>query len=395
MRLRPETPTYGAEEEVWVVDRLSLSPAVPEAECLAELSRRLGPRMTREYKAAVIELVTGVHTTPEALTEEVAANRHEAGEVLTRFGYAALPLATHPVADPLAMPAREGERYRRIEQQKGFAVKGLGANGVHLHIGTYAGDAERTRHLPTLMHLAAVHAGVTASSPFVNGRDTGQASWRLRILMQLASPLPLVASDAGELARIYGALAAAGGPKDASEQWGFVRLGAGKPTIEFRAADTLPTLDHLPWLAALTGAAAHAARRGQLPPLALSESASAYLYTANLDRVAAEGADAVLVDPFDLQARTVHATIETWIERVAPSIDALGLGDAIGLRPTTLPNPWRDMKRLADEDGAEALRRGLDAVGAQGLALRRTIERALQDAASIPQMPWLRQARVA
>jgi carboxylate-amine ligase len=383
-----QAPTYGLEEEVMVIDRGTLSPAAPHDGCVAELNARLGTRFAPEYKKTVIELVTGIHTSVFDLTDEAAANRNEASVILARHGYAALPLATHPWAESLTVPAREGERYRRIETQKGDAVRHLAANGVHLHVGTYEGDAERLRHLPKLIHLTALHAAVTASSPFAEGHDTGQASWRLRILMQLASSLPLMAADPDELAQVYRALASAGGPKDASEQWGLVRLGAGKPTIEFRAADTMPSLDEVAWLAAITGAAAYAERMGMLPPLAPSVAASAYLYAANLDRVAAEGAEAVLVDPFDWEARTITETVDAWIARLAPAIDALALGDAIALRPARLAAPWRDMKTFTDEIEVEALARGLGAADARSLAFRRMIERALMQAATTPKMPW-------
>lgn len=390
-----QKPTYGLEEELMVIDRGTLAPATPHAGCLAELQNHLGSRFALEYKATVIELVTGVHSSVYELTEEAAANRHEANVILARSGYAALPLATHPFARSLEVPAREGDRYRRIETQKGDAVRHLAANGVHLHVGTYEGDAERLSHLPKLVHLTAIHAAVSASSPFAEGRDTGQASWRLRILMQLASSLPLMAADTDELGRVYGALAAAGGPRDASEQWGLVRLGAGKPTIEFRGADTTPSLDDVTWLAALTGAAAYAERMGLLPPLGMSASASAYLYAANLDCVAASGADAVLVDPFDWQARPVSEAIETWVTRLAPAIDALGLADAIALRPARPTTAWKDMKSFVDSIVADALGRGLSIADAQHLAWRRVIERSLLQASTTPSMPWAHAALAA
>ena len=390
-----QAPTYGLEEELMVIDRGTLSPAVPHPDCVAELKARLGIRFALEYKATVIELVTGVHTSVFDLTEEAAANRNEASVILARYGYAALPLATHPWAESLDLPARDGDRYRKIEGQKGDAVRHLAANGVHLHVGTYEGDEERLRHLPKLIHLTALHAAVSASSPFADDRDTGQASWRLRILMQLASSLPLMAETPEELSQVYNALASAGGPKDASEQWGLVRLGAGKPTIEFRAADTTPSLDDIAWLAALTGAAVYAERMNMLQPLAVSAPVSAYLYAANIDRVAAEGAEAVLVDPFDWQARTIAETVEAWIARLAPAIDALGLGDAIALRPTPLSAPWRDMKMFADAVEAEALVRGLGADDARTLAYRRMIERSLIQAAATPKMPWASTALAA
>lgn len=389
-------PTLGVEEEIMVIDRTTFAPAVPHPACVAELKKQLGERVALEYKAGVIELVTGVHRDVFALVEEAGASRYEAHQVLTRFGYAGLPMALHPWANALELPAREGERYRKIERQKGDAVRGLAAQGVHLHVGTFdIKGPERLALLPALMHFAPIHAAITAASPFWAFHDTDQASWRQRILMQLASGLPLAAADLGELERLSAAFAQAGGPADASEHWGLVRLGAGKPTIEFRAFDTAASLDAIPWQAALTAAAVHAGRCGTLPAPTISPAAAAWVCATNLDRAAADGSDAQLVDPYDLKARSVNETLEIWKSRLAATIDTLGYGDAIALMPASIEAPARAQRALVAEAEAQALLRGLLERDARQFALRQLVERALIEAAATPAMPWALRSRAA
>ena len=350
--------TAGLEEELFVIDQATFAPVVPTEACVAALSQRLGTRYAGEYKAGVVELVTTVHRCPFELVEEVAANRCEANAILARFGYVALPMAMLPAVDCLDLPAREGERYRWIEGRKGDAVRRLGANGVHLHIGTMLDDEERLRVIRQVVDFALIHAAVTSASPFAYGRDTGQASWRLRTLMQLASPLPFAPANLAEMRRTYEALRQVGGPRDASEQWGLVRLGAGKkpgekPTIEFRGADTTASLDHLVWLVALTAAAVDAARQGQLPARCVSDPVADYFFGVNADSVARDGQEAMLVDTVGrLSAKSVPALISAWEERLQPSIERAGAarGNAAAARRPAL--------LLARDDGSVRRHRG-------------------------------------
>lgn len=389
--------TAGVEEELFIVDKATLMPVIPTDACVAALKSRLGPRYSGEYKAGVIELVTHVHDDVFELVEQAAANRCEADAILAKFGYVSLPMAMHPTVDCLMLPPREGDRYRQIEGQKGDAVRRLGANGVHVHIGTMLNDEERVKVLRQVVDLSLIHAAVTAASPLAYGRDTGQASWRLRTLMQLASPLPLSAANLQELRRVYAVMRDAGGPRDASEQWGLVRLGAGgqpgqkvgeKQTIEFRAADTIPSLDHLTWLVALTAAAVDAARKGIFPARDCSEPTAAYLYCMNIDRIAALGQEAMLIDAIDMKPKSVPAFISDWTLRLRPSIDSLGLGAAIALRPTALPSYWREMRTLALDIEREALRRGLPGDAARAQSHRQVMRSALAQSKLTPAMPW-------
>ena len=390
----PLAPTWGAEEEGFICDAGTMVPVTPIAECGEMLKRQLGSRFSLEYKACVGELITRVHTDPFALSEEVAANRFEARSILERFGYQYVPLATHPRAVALEAPARDDDRYHWIEGQKGNAVKNLLVNGGHMHVGTYESDLERLQALPALLPLVAIHAAATACSPFFDGRETGQATWRLRVLNQLAPALPFTPKTVAEHHRLIKALADAGGPRDASEHWGLLRLGSnGKPTVEFRAADTCPSLDHIVWLAALSGAAVHAQRIGYLQAPATSNANAIFL--ANLDRIAGDGPAAMLIDPYDISAKTLSEYVQAAIDRVAASISALNLADAIAHIPRSFDH-HADALRNAVKDARDAASaRGLSDDDARTAGQRAGADWAVGQSLNTPNMSWIAPRRIA
>lgn len=387
--------SYGMEEEHFVVHVQTGTLVTPIPECRKLIEQRLRTRAAWEYKAGVLELVTSVCREPTQLIEEAAANRHEASAILRRFDCSLLPLATHPLADARTAPAREGQRYRWIELNKGNAVKNLLVNGVHLHVGTYPNDAARLRAVPVLMHLVPIHAAATACSPHFEAEDTGQESWRLRVLMQLASLLPAAPRTAEGLARLGHAMREAGGPRDGSEQWGLIRPGAGgKPTIEFRAADASPSLDPMVWLAALSGAAVHAERIGNVTAPPVEPWDAIMMYLVNLDNVAAHGADARLIDPFDGCTKTVNAYVAAWVARCASSIDELGLAHAISLIPKQIRHPAAALRGVVEASRRSLEARGVSVADAAQFALRAALPWALQQAEQTPQMTWIDPHRI-
>jgi gamma-glutamyl:cysteine ligase YbdK (ATP-grasp superfamily) len=399
-----ERPTLGLEEELFVVSRDTSMPVPIPVRCREEFAQRIGTRYSGEYKASVLELITRLrHHDPRQLIDEASANRCSADAILARYGLRTLALASHPTAIAFDLRPREHElsaadnrRYRRIESFKGDAVHNLAVNGVHLHVGTYD-SPERHAALPTLMHLAPLHTALTACSPFFNGRDTGQESWRLRVLMTMSSTLPVMDGTEQDLEVLERLLAEAGGPADASEHWGLVRRGAGKPTIEFRAADTAPDLDVLIALSGLTACAAHAVRNGWLPELKASQSRSISVYQFNLEAVAAKGTGAKLIDIFDLRVKSVSDYAASWVTRCERAIDDLDLGDAIsGLSGSVgFVNPGRQLRMLMADTAVDGIAHRRVRVSENGSGLQRAVEWAWRQAEMSPSKPWTSRLRAA
>jgi gamma-glutamyl:cysteine ligase YbdK (ATP-grasp superfamily) len=377
-------------------------PAIVPEQCREELKSALGSRYQGEYKGCVLELVTRLQShDPHDLIYEAAANRHWANSILDRYDLRSLALACHPTALALELPARqsalstaEDQRYRRIERFKGDAVRNLAVNGVHMHVGTYE-SIERHNALPILMHLAPLHSGLTACSPYFGGRDTGQESWRLRVLMTLSSTLPVLDDTVEAQQELVQLLSEAGGPADESEHWGLIRCGANKPTIEFRAADTAPELDVLIGLAALSASAAYAARKGWLKRPQCSEQRCLSIYQYNFEAVAAFGAGATLADPFDSRPKLVSEYAAAWVTRCERAIDALNLGDTIAEFMTLVArgHPGQKIRLLMTETFDDARAQGFSSTAATSRAVQRVVKWAWEQADASPTKAWIARMR--
>lgn len=398
-----DRPTFGLEEELFVVSCETGMPVSVPASCHAEFKRRLGARYSGEYKECVVELITRPHIDPWQVIDEAAGNRCCADGILDPYGLRTLPLASHPAAKAFDLPARkhhlsieESNRYRRIEDFKGDAVHALAVNGVHLHVGTFEAD-EQHKVLPILMQLAPLHAGLTACSPYFNSRDTGQESWRLRVLMALSSTLPILDGSAEELQELERLLAQAGGPADASEHWGLVRRGAGKPTVELRAADTSPDLDILIGLVALTASAAFAVRKGWLKTPTCSESRCHSVYQLNFETAAAKGTNAAFIDVFDSDVKPLPYFVAAWIRRCERAIDALNLGDAVAtLVPNTpLIHPGHHLRSLMRGATVAGKAPESPSMAVTELGCRNALRWAWQRSEKSPSRPWTTRLRAA
>jgi carboxylate-amine ligase len=401
-----DRPTFGLEEEHLVVHRETGDPARMPKRCHDELARSLQQNFKREYKASQLELVTQrCPHDPYELIEEAAGNRWRANAILAKFDLVALPLGTHPTALAHEMPARgehelaehENARYRRIELYKGDAVHQLLVAGVHLHVGTFD-LVEQLRTIPVLMHLVPLQAALTACSPWFEGREKNQSSWRLRVLMQLSSTLPTMVETEQELRQLQQAQCAAGVRFDASEQWALIRPGAGKQTVEFRAADTAPELDIHIGLAALIGSAVYAVRKGWLARPACASGQAIQVYLDNVEAAAAFGAAATMIDPFDdLRPKSVQEYARAWVDRCMPAIIALDLGTAITelLQRSDGMDPAQQIRALVEQAQKEAEACHLLPAGAMALAARRTIHWAWQRARISPAKPWIVRMRAA
>jgi len=127
--------TIGIEEELVLVDPVSLEPAAAIESVLGTVR---DPRVTAEFRAAQVELVTPVGITVAALREHLAATR--AGLVAALGGKVRLLGAgTHPTSSGPAQ-LTDRPRYRQIASEHPWVLRRGLPSGLHVHVGL--GDAD-------------------------------------------------------------------------------------------------------------------------------------------------------------------------------------------------------------------------------------------------------------
>jgi carboxylate-amine ligase len=314
--------SIGIEEEMFLVDADTLScvtempPAFRE-----EAQRRLGPHFSLEMVPCIVELVSGCHTSIDAIAAELAGLRRGLGEIADRHGLALLACGTHPFSDWWDQSPTAAPRYATLADSVQISSLRTLACGMHVHVGVpdprqrFAVLNRVQTHLPVLLALSA-------SSPFWRGRQTGMASYRTAVNNELPrSGLPGHFESEETYARYIAAMTSSGLMPDETYVWWAVRPSARYPTVEVRVADTCTRLEDTIAIAAMTRALVKtlAEHRGSEP-----EVGSHLCNTENLWQAARHGCAARLLDPALETARPIPEHLLSLVQTVYEAAAGLG-----------------------------------------------------------------------
>lgn len=165
--------TMGIEEEFAICDPESLD-LVPGFDAVADVARRLGwgDEISSELIASEIEFRTDRAENFAEASDKLLALRAGVADVAQEAGVALLSCGTHPWADYREQPVVASEYYERLVDMMRYAAHRNNTFGLHVHFGVNGADRAIAvcdalrQYLPMLL-------GLSASSPFLEGRDTG------------------------------------------------------------------------------------------------------------------------------------------------------------------------------------------------------------------------------
>ncbi len=350
--------TIGIEEELMLLDPDGFALASRGDEVLHSLPAELRAHAAAETHAAVLELATGAH-------EEVADAAAELGELraalesaLAELGLRAAAAGTHPTASWQATVVSADSRYQSLHDSLRELARREPTFAMHVHIGVP--DPEQAVELANRLRVhAPMLLGLSANSPFWQGRDTGLASARTPVFQAFPRVgLPRRFTDYRDWVETVDLLVGPGAIPDPSFLWWDVRLQPRLGTVEIRVMDAQTTVGESASLAALIQSLAHRELAGGPHP---GEPAGALEALAeNRFLAARDGAEGRIID---LETRELVA-----IDEVAESIIAgcerpaaiLGCsGELAATRALLAENGAKRQRRLATgreiEDVTEAL----------------------------------------
>jgi carboxylate-amine ligase len=226
--------TIGIEEELFLVGPQSFDPA-EEIESVLHAVGDDG-RFHPELRAAQVEITTSVSRSVAGACREVAdARRHLVEKLAGRLRV--LAAGTHPTAtDAIAITPRP--RYREIAREYSWAADRGSTSGLHVHVGV-DDAAEALEIYNAARSFLPEIAALAANSPYVEGRDSGLAAARLKLLEHLPrSGTPPVLGSWLDLVDFVGR----GGFGGLSDIWWDLRPRPDLGTLEFRVADTQTTI---------------------------------------------------------------------------------------------------------------------------------------------------------
>ncbi|WP_172582234.1 carboxylate--amine ligase/circularly permuted type 2 ATP-grasp protein [Subtercola boreus] len=318
--------TLGAEEELHLIDLESgkLSARAPQL-----LSRLPKENYSAEIQRTTVETNTAVTTTLGGLRQELLRLRGDLIGAAAEVGLGVAAVGTAPHSEFADFELTATGRYRRMQEQYRLLVDEQLICGTQIHVGVADRDmavqiAQRvSRDIPILLALSA-------SSPFLNGHDTGYASIRTTIWQRWPSAGATgYLASAAEYDEMLGDLISSGVIADAKMAYFDVRPSAHEPTLELRVCDACPIVDDAVLIAGLFRASVRAAEleiEDGRPPLGIR----APLHRAAMWQAARGGLSGHLLDSTE-HPRPVPAAqaVRGLIKRLRPQLEELGDFDEV------------------------------------------------------------------
>jgi carboxylate-amine ligase len=199
-----------------------------------------------------IELITDVCSTVAEARADLEATLAEVVPVADTLGLGMLCAGTHPFADWAAQDITPNERYNRLVEEVQWPARRMAIFGIHTHVGVRS--AEKAIAIANALSSYIPHfLGLSASSPFWMGKDTGLASARSKVFEGLPTAgLPYQLSDWAEFERFMTTLISAKAISSIREVWWDIRPHPNFGTVELRICDGLPTLREVAAVAAMS-----------------------------------------------------------------------------------------------------------------------------------------------
>jgi glutamate---cysteine ligase / carboxylate-amine ligase len=317
--------TVAVEEEFQLLDPESLD-LVNRFEELQAAARGtpIDDCLVGELIASEVEVKTGSCDDFGEAAAKMGERRGQLGRLADELGIALAASGTHPWADWKDQRIIDTPHYRRNDELLRYVVWRNNTFGIHVHVGIRGADRAvrvcdglRT-YLPDLLALSA-------SSPFVEGVDTGLHSARTQIFTRFFPRCGVPDAYGGwdEWERYVRFLYATGSVTEHTQLWWSVRNHLAFPTVEIRICDAQPELGAARSLAALmyalTARLARALDEGEellVPPPRLVEE--------NVWRAIRWGLSGELIDLSSGRVRSARAAIEELVEWVLPVAEEIG-----------------------------------------------------------------------
>lgn len=323
--------TLGIEEELLLFDPESRE-VVPAAPSVLKRFREHG-RGRRRARAATDELDQELfrhqletRTDPttdaaDALAQLVAARR-TAGEAARAAGLAAGACGIVPLSGYRSV-VTPNDRYRDMVDTYGEVARTGGTCGMHVHVRV-GSDEEGVAVIDRITPWLPVLLALSANSPFVDGRDSGYASWRAQVWGRWPSAGPTEQFGSVEGYRdVCRLMLESGAARDEGMLYFDARLSIDHPTVEVRVCDVctdpVESVGIAVLVRALVETAAREWRSGRPAPRWRAEALRAAQW-----RAARFGTADSLVHPARRVLGPAPAVVDALVEAVEPALRAAG-----------------------------------------------------------------------
>ncbi|HEY1625215.1 MAG TPA: glutamate--cysteine ligase [Streptosporangiaceae bacterium] len=332
-------PTLGVEWEVQLIDSQTMLLRQEAGKVLSELpvigETGEHPQLRHELMQSTVEVVTGVCSTVSEAKDDLAGMITELQRAATPHGIVLACAGTHPVSDWRDASMAPIQRYAELVEQMQWLARRIQTFGVHVHVGIRDGS----KAIPIVNALAAYlphFLGLTASSPFWCGYDTGLASCRSVTFGSLptSGPPPRLA-DWKQFEDYMDTLKRAGTIRSIKEVWWDIRPHPDFGTVEIRMADGTPTLREVGMVAAL-GQSLVQMFDFQLDRGYTLPAPPTWVIRDNKWRATRYGLDAIVITDEDGSTAPLRDELYELVRMLEPVADRLGCADELSVADEVL-----------------------------------------------------------
>jgi carboxylate-amine ligase len=320
--------SFGVELELQLVSLsdLDLTPASPDL--LHLLKRKPFPgNVTPEITESMIEINSSVQTRYRPLLAELQEIRDTLVAASDMLNIGIAGGGTHPFQHWSEQRISSKPRYQELSTLYGYLAKQFTVFGQHVHIGCAHGD-DALYLLHALSRYIPHFIALSASSPFVQGHDSGFDSARLNSVsaFPLSGRAPFVLNW-DEFSHVYFAkMERTGIIKSMKDFYWDLRPKPEYGTIELRVCDTPLTVERAAALAAyLQAICRHLLERKDAPPL----EDDYLVYNYNRFQAARFGLDGVITHPKTYEQLPLREDILATLDLMEPHAQALGSVEAL------------------------------------------------------------------
>jgi len=353
-------PTIGVEIELGLVDAETMELSNSFARLVERLPEQGRDRFKPELMQSVVEINTDVCESVRDAERDLRGRIGVVEQAADSLGLKLWWGGLHPFSRCHDQQVTPDQRYLKLVDLLQHLARRLVTFGLHVHVGVDSGDkavmiCDRIlRHLPTLLALST-------SSPYWEGRDTGLASYRSKIMEGLPTAgLPPLMRNWSEYTWLVNHMVATGFINTIREIWWDVRPHHNFGTVEVRVCDMPGNLDDVLALAALIQCLVKALS-DEIDNGAYQHDCHPTMVSQNKWLAVRYGTAARLVDAHTFNVRPVAQVVDELVARLGSVADELGCESYLERCRTIAASPTWAARQLAlmEElnDAQEAVRR--------------------------------------
>lgn len=322
-----ERASLGVEWELQLVDKQTRELTSGATDILTEIGASHPdsehPKAKHELLESTVEIITGICTTVDEATADLAATLGEVTDAAASRGMGVICAGTHPFTDWKTQQISDHPRYHALVENMQWLARRLQIFGVHVHVGVRARDKvipivnALTSYIPHLLALSA-------SSPYWIGTDTGLASARSKVFEGLPTAgLPYQLGGWDQFESYMETLITTHTIESIREVWWDIRPHPGFGTVELRIFDGLPTLAEVGMVAAL-GQCLVQQFDSQLDRGYTLPSPKGWVVRENKWRAARYGLDAHIIVDATGHTTPARQAVRELVDELSPVAERLG-----------------------------------------------------------------------